>query len=73
MDYNALTNHLRELGVNPRDVLRASLYIDYLDQARNYFHTTLAGAVPGGLGQNYAFVRNAVRSANLLSELADIL
>ena len=73
MDFAELETQLRNLGVRPIDPLRASLYIDYLDQAKTYFHTTLAGQAPNGLGPAYRFVQTALRSANLLQELADIL
>jgi hypothetical protein len=73
MDFQQLNTALNQLGVIPQDVCRASLYFDYLTQAQTYFNTTLAGPAPGGLGGGYPFVEDAVRSANLLQELADIL
>ena len=73
MDLAGLQTQLGQLGVRPRDVRRAALYIDYLDHARTYFTTTLAGGGLGGLGANYPFVAPALGSASLLQELADIL
>ena len=74
MNLAELQTRLTALGVRPKEINRAALYIDYLNQAQTYFTTTLAGAVAaGGLGPDYSFVRNALQSANLLQELADIL
>ena len=74
MDLAQLRKDLAELGVRPKDVNRAALYIDYLDQAKTYFTTTLAGTVPsGGLGDGYPFVAPALRSAKLLQQLAKML
>lgn len=74
MDLVQLQTRLGQLGVRPIDVYRAALYIDYLDHAETYFITTLAGTVPnGGFGNNYPFVADAVGSANLLQQLADLL
>jgi hypothetical protein len=74
MDLAELQTRLSELGVRPNDDYRAALYIDCLNHAETYFETTLAGTVAaGGLGDDYPFVANALGSANLLQELADIL
>lgn len=73
MDFNQLNHELNLLRVQPKDVLRASLYIDYLEQAQQFFHNTMAGLPPNGLGTNYQYVQNAVRSSNLLKELAKVL
>lgn len=74
MDFQQLRTALKQLGVTPKEVNRASLYINYLYQARTYFNTTLAGTVQaGGLGPDYPFVKQAVQSPSLLQELADIL
>jgi hypothetical protein len=72
MDSTQLQTQLRSLGVRPIDPLRASLYIDYLDQAKTYFVDTLKDG-PDGLGDAYPFVQTALRSANLLQALAKIL
>jgi hypothetical protein len=74
MDLQQLITEINKLGVKPKEVLRASLYIDYLFEAQTYFKTTLAGTVgSGGLGPDYPFVETAVQSASLLQGLADIL
>jgi hypothetical protein len=73
MDLLGLQTQLGQLGVQPKDVYRAALYVDYLTHARTYFTTTLAGGGPGGLGVGYPFVAPALGSASLLQELADIL
>jgi hypothetical protein len=74
MDYNALDAALTALGVTPPDVLRASLYLDYLTAAHTFFNTTLNGPAPAGLtNAGYLFVRSAVISNSLLNQLAKIL
>jgi hypothetical protein len=73
MDFDQLIADLGQLGVSPIDPLRASLYIDYLNQARTHFFVTLSGPLPGGLGGDYAFARKALCNPKLLKELADIL
>jgi hypothetical protein len=73
MNLQQLNARLRQLGVVPKDAFRASLYLDYLNNAQTYFNVTLAGVAPNGLGNNYPFVRDALRSADLLQQLADIL
>jgi hypothetical protein len=72
MDSTQLQTQLRNLGVRLKDPLRASLYIDYLDQAKTYFAATLKDG-PDGIGAAYPFVQAALRSANLLKALAKIL
>lgn len=74
MNLAQLQTRLGQLGVRPKETYRAALYIDYLEHAKTYFTTTLAGTVPnGGLGIGYPFVAPALESASLLQELADIL
>lgn len=74
MDLVQLQTRLRALGVRPKETYRASLYIDYLNNAEAYFKNVLSKSVQnGGLGDDYPFVANALSSANLLQELADIL
>ncbi len=73
MNFAQLNQKLKNLGVQPKDVLRASLYIDYLERAQQFFHNTMAGAGQNGLGNNYQYVQKAVRSSNLLKELAEVL
>ncbi|WP_341843666.1 DUF4135 domain-containing protein [Chitinophaga caseinilytica] len=67
MNRTQLEAILRAMGVTPPDVNRASLYLDYLQQAQTFFQTTLAANIGA---PNYSFVRTAVRSANLLNEMA---
>jgi hypothetical protein len=74
MDLVQLQTRLRALGVRPKETYRASLYIDYLNLAEAYFKNVLSKSVQnGGLGDDYPFVANALTSANLLQELADLL
>jgi hypothetical protein len=73
MDRKELSKALKVLGVNPPDELRASIYLDYLNQAKTYFQTTLKGAAPNGFSSNYDFVGNALNDSSLLNELAVIL
>jgi hypothetical protein len=73
MDFDQLQTQLNQLGVTPPDILRASLYLDSLINTRNFLHNQMSNPVPGGLGNNYAFVQQAVRSNSLLNELAEIL
>lgn len=73
MDFNQLGHQLNQLRVQPKDVLRASLYLDYLQKAHQFFHTTMAGPRPNGLGNDYQYVQNAVQSPSLLKELAKVL
>jgi hypothetical protein len=69
MDFDELNRQLQELGVKPKDELRAALYIDYLVQSK-VFLWGLKSSLPD---KGYAFVKNAVRSQNLLNELAEVL
>jgi hypothetical protein len=80
MDFQELTSQLKELGVTPKDILRASLYLDFLIQVKNYFLTIKEllkpidswwGAPKEAPGWN--FVKNALLSPNLLNELGEVL
>ncbi len=78
MNFAQLNINLTALGVVPPDVLRASLYYDYLVAANTFFTATMNTPVGGpppaaGLGPGYAFVQNAVRATSLLNELAEVL
>ena len=77
MDYNALVAALAALGLNPADVpdvLRTSLYLNYLTAAHTFFTTTLNGPAPAGLTTiGYLFVQSALQSKSLLKALAKIL
>ena len=68
MDYQKLNQRLQRLRVTPKDDLRASLYIDYLEDFDLYFTKLYAFG-----HHNYAFVKKAVTSADLLNELAEVL
>ncbi|NTU53914.1 MAG: DUF4135 domain-containing protein [Chlorobiaceae bacterium] len=73
MDYATLEGKLKEMGVVVPDVCRAALYYDKLEAARNFFSTEMSKPVTAGqsgLGSDYDFVRPAVISPNLLTELA---
>ena len=52
MDYQKLNQRLQRLRVTPKDDLRASLYIDYLEDFDLYFTTIYAFR-----HHNYAFVK----------------
>lgn len=67
MTYPELVAELKALRVTPPDNYRASLYLDYLQDAQTFFRTTLATNLGAA---NYSFVRTAVRSANLMNEMA---
>jgi hypothetical protein len=73
MDSNQLTAALRQLGVTPTDTLRASLYLAQLRATQTFFATTMQQNAPLGVGNNYSFVKAAVTSASLLTELAATL
>jgi hypothetical protein len=73
MDFDQLQTQLNQLDVTPPDILRASLYFDRLTDTQDFLRNQMANPDPGGLGNNYAFVREAVRSNSLLNELAEIL
>jgi hypothetical protein len=68
VDYQKLNQRLQRLRVTPKDDLRASLYIDYLEDFDLYFTKLYAFG-----HHNYAFVKKAVTSADLLNELAEVL
>src|SRR6516164_8748992 len=70
MHFEELIRQLKTLGVKPKDNLRASLYIDYLEQLEKHFRTPLENDFKD---EKYAFVQKAVTSANLLNELAEVL
>ncbi|WP_109699466.1 glycoside hydrolase family protein [Chitinophaga deserti] len=70
MTYTELEGELRRLRVTPPDTNRASLYLDYLSMAQTFFQTTLATNLGAA---NYSFVRTAVRSANLMNAMAELL
>ncbi|ATL48171.1 hypothetical protein COR50_13915 [Chitinophaga caeni] len=69
MNYNELVAELKRLGVTPPDTYRASLYLDYLQAAQQYFSSAAGMNIPAN---NYNFVRSAVRSTNLLNEMAEV-
>lgn len=74
MDYNGLVAELRNLQVTPPDIMRASLYIKYLQIAKTYFNEDLKKSKSeGGLGEDYNFVGRALAKASLLNKLAEIL
>jgi hypothetical protein len=76
MDAAQLRTALKQLGVTPPDELRASLYLQVLRDAKTFFSQTMAlqpNVNPNGMGANYAFVKAAVTSSSLLTELAEIL
>ena len=74
MDYAGLVQDLANLQVAPPDILRASLYLDYLQAAQTYFTVTLNAPAPGGLtAAGYAFAQGALVNGSLLNELAAIL
>jgi hypothetical protein len=68
MDFQQLNQRLQSLGLKPKDDLRASLYIDYLEDFKLYF-----SKIYSFKNRDYAFVQKAVTSANLLNELAEVL
>ncbi|WP_126248283.1 DUF4135 domain-containing protein [Chitinophaga rhizosphaerae] len=67
MTYPELAAELKALRVTPPDIYRASLYLDYLQNAQTFFQTTLAVNLGAA---NYSFVQTAVRSASLMNEMA---
>ncbi|MFY0255957.1 DUF4135 domain-containing protein [Chitinophaga sp. 30R24] len=70
MNYVELEGILRNMGVTPPDIRRASLYLNYLQDARALFFD---GLQPILGANNYNFVKTALRDKDLLNELADIL
>lgn len=81
MTEQELQNALRNLGVklpemDPGDCpsyLRASVYLQELTNARDFFAQTMAGTGPRGLGKNYSYVKRAVQDPALLTQLAELL
>lgn len=75
MNVNQLQAIFTRMGVVPKEIQRASLYLSFLQQAQTYFTKTLAAATnasPPGLGNDYPFVKPALQSPKLLQQLADI-
>jgi hypothetical protein len=70
MTYPQLVTILQNMHVTPPDIRRAALYLHHLQAAQVFFNTTLAVNLGAN---NYKFVRQAVKSANLLDELAATL
>src|SRR6476660_8442941 len=68
MDFQLLNQRLQELGVKPKDDLRASLYIDHLERIKIYFTKIYSFK-----NSNYGFVEKAVTAQSLLNELAQVL
>ncbi|MEL7114142.1 MAG: DUF4135 domain-containing protein [Pseudomonadota bacterium] len=74
MDTSELSAAIKALNIKPIDPYRASLYLDYLQATKDYLHTTLNAALPTGISTDaYAYCKSALRSSNLLQELANIL
>src|SRR5581483_4020320 len=81
MTEQELQNALGNLGValpemdavNCPSYLRASVYLQELTNARNFFTQTMADTGPQGLGKNYSYVKRAVQDPALLTQLAKLL
>ena len=73
MDGNQLKAALKLLGIKPPDELRASLYLTQLRATQTFFATTIQQTGVNGVGNNYSFVKAAVTSPSLLTELAKML
>ena len=75
MDAAQLHTALTQLGVTPPDELRASLYLQKLRDTQVFLSQTmkLPNVNPNGMGADYSFVKAAVTSSNLLTELAETL
>jgi hypothetical protein len=75
MDAAQLHTALMQLGVTPPDQLRASLYLQKLRDTQVFLSQTMAlpNVNPNGMGADYSFVKAAVTSSNLLTELAETL